>query len=149
MCCLTETERPIGLVGWTGGEKYQDKAGSDMNALLQTVKGMSSDIQAVSAAAEQDCKTPAPLIDQLHAEGIFSMTVAKDYGGLELDAVDSLSVIEEIAYQESAVGWCSMIFATTAHLGSFLSPVWGKRFMARVRERSLWWHYRWCGCTIG
>ena len=98
-----------------------------MNALLQTVKGMSSDIQAVSAAAEQDCKTPAPLIDQLHAEGIFSMTVAKDYGGLELDAVDSLSVIEEIAYQESAVGWCSMIFATTAHLGSFLSPVWGQK----------------------
>ena len=42
-----------------------------MNALLQTVKGMSSDIQAVSAAAEQDCKTPAPLIDQLHAEGVF------------------------------------------------------------------------------
>ncbi len=98
-----------------------------MNALLQTVKGMSSDIQAVSAAAEQDCKTPAPLIDQLHAEGVFSMTVAKDYGGLELDAVDSLSVIEESAYQESAVGWCSMIFATTAHLGSFLSPVWGQK----------------------
>ena len=24
MCCLTETERPIGLVGWLGGEKYQD-----------------------------------------------------------------------------------------------------------------------------
>ena len=48
-----------------------------MNALLQAVKGMSSDIQAVSAAAEQDCKTPAPLIDQLHAEGVFSMTVAK------------------------------------------------------------------------
>ena len=24
MCCPTETVRPIGLVGWTIGEKYQD-----------------------------------------------------------------------------------------------------------------------------
>ena len=48
--------------------------------------------------------------------------------------MDSLSVIEEIAYQESAVGWCSMIFATTAHLGSFLAPAWGQKFTAKVRE---------------
>ena len=97
-----------------------------MSAVLESVKALSSTIQAVSEQAERDCRTPSSLVDRLHSQGIFAMTVAKDYGGLELDAADSLKVIEEIAYQESAVGWCSMIFATTAHLGSFLSPDWGK-----------------------
>lgn len=97
-----------------------------MSAVLNTVKQLSSAVQAVSEEAEASCRTPANLIDRLHAEGVFAMTVAKDYGGLELDAAESLKVIEEIAYQESAVGWCSMIFATTAHLGSFLTPDWGQ-----------------------
>ncbi|MBT4492758.1 MAG: hypothetical protein HOC70_05885 [Gammaproteobacteria bacterium] len=85
------------------------------------------DIEAISEKAEADCRVPPDIIDKLNGAGLLAMTIAEKYGGLELDALDSLKAIEELSYADSGVGWCCMIYSTTAHLGSFLPEAWGNQ----------------------
>lgn len=91
-------------------------------------------IEGGSAQAEADCQFPNEIIRELAETGLFSLTIGEKYGGMELDAIDSLKVIEELSYADPSVAWCAMIFFTTAHLGSFLSEEWGKEVYQVTRH---------------
>lgn len=95
-------------------------------AELETARRLRPEIEAGCVAAEADCRVPSELIALLGAEGLLAMVIAREYGGTQLDALDSLKVIEELSYADSAVGWCTMIYTTTAMLGSFLPARWAK-----------------------
>ncbi len=93
---------------------------------LRRVRQLRGDIEAAGAVAEQNCRVAPELIQTLNSYGLFAMTIPEKFGGTQKPALDSLRVIEEIAYSDSAVGWCGMIYSTTAVLGSFLPEDWGQ-----------------------
>jgi len=95
--------------------------------MLDIAANQSSYIESSSASAEANCRLPGELITSLAREGLFAVTIGEKYGGLELPALDSIKVLEQLAYADASVGWCGMIFCTTAHLGSFLPESWGNK----------------------
>ena len=101
---------------------------------VEIARRLRPDVEATSEAAERDCRVSPDTIAKLNEAGLFAMTIAKEYGGLELDALDSLQAIEELSYADSAAGWCAMIYSTTAHLGSFLEDPWGAQVYGVKRE---------------
>ena len=84
---------------------------------LRQAQALRVDIEAAADAAEHQRHVSADLIDKLNAAGLFAMNIPRRFGGAERDAPDSLKVIEELSYADSAVGWCAMIYSTTAVLG--------------------------------
>jgi len=104
---------------------------------LEIATAMREDIEAVSAQAEQQRHVPGEIIHQMAARGLFAMTIPETYGGAQRDALDSLEVLEQISYADSAVGWCGMIYSTTAVLGSFLPERWGREVYTVRRDGNL------------
>ena len=102
--------------------------------MLETAAAQRPYIETISEIAEQDCRLPGELISRLAAEGLFAITIGEKYGGLELPALDSIKVLEQLAYADASVGWCGMIFCTTAHLGSFLPETWGRKIYGVTRQ---------------
>ncbi len=83
-------------------------------------------IERASQNAELDCRLPTDLIKNLSQQGLFTMMIPAAYGGTERAPQESLDMIEALAYADSAVGWCAMIYTTTALLGSFLPEHWAR-----------------------
>ncbi|MEM7017082.1 MAG: acyl-CoA dehydrogenase family protein, partial [Pseudomonadota bacterium] len=89
-----------------------------LESLRATVESQSATIEA------QRC-VPAELIEELSQAGLFITSVPEKFGGSQLDALDTMKLLEQLSYVDSAVGWCGMIYSTTAVLGSFLPEEWG------------------------
>ena len=85
---------------------------------LEIAVELGPDLEAANFDAETTCRVNSKAVSLMRDNGLFAMTVPAAYGGLESDALDSLKVIEELAYWDSAVGWSAMIYSKTAHLGA-------------------------------
>ena len=88
------------------------------------------EISARSEEIELARRVPRDIIEKLRVAGIFSMTVLEEHGGTERDIRDSMAVIEALSHADASVGWCAMIYLTTATAASSLSSEWAKRIMA-------------------
>jgi alkylation response protein AidB-like acyl-CoA dehydrogenase len=56
--------------------------------------------------------------DALHDNGLYGMWVPKSLGGLELDPVTSLSVLEAVSYGQASAGWSLMAAALSIGTGA-------------------------------
>jgi alkylation response protein AidB-like acyl-CoA dehydrogenase len=83
-------------------------------AELAAARALSSSISDRSDSIEAAKCLPADLVERLNEAGLFAMTIPADLGGGERDPGYILEVIEELAYADSAVAWCAMIYLTTA-----------------------------------
>lgn len=83
-------------------------------------------IESYSAEIETQSRVPDALIRELNLQGLFAMTIPQMYGGGERDALDTLTVIEQLSYADSAVGWSGMIYSTTGMLGAMLPDDWAE-----------------------
>jgi alkylation response protein AidB-like acyl-CoA dehydrogenase len=62
-----------------------------------------------------------PVVDALHREGLYGMWVPRSLGGAELDPINSLRVIENVAYGDPSTGWVLMAAALAiGTAGSYL-----------------------------
>ncbi len=71
-------------------------------------------ISARSDEIEAGKMVPADLIQRLNEQGLFGLTIPAALGGAERSPLEVLALIEELAYADSAVAWCGMIYLTTA-----------------------------------
>jgi len=82
--------------------------------------------RAVAAIADQYAdegdrqgQLSSPVVDALHREGLFGMWVPRSIpGGVELDPLSSLRVIENLAYGDPSVGWVLMASALAIGTGA-------------------------------
>jgi alkylation response protein AidB-like acyl-CoA dehydrogenase len=58
------------------------------------------------------------LDDALHEQGLYGMWVPKSLGGLELDPISSLEVIEAVSYGQASAGWVLMAAALSVGTGA-------------------------------
>jgi len=107
------------------------KAGSHTGAVgadeLLAARSLAAAISERSAELEAAGRVPADLVAQLNAAGLFAMTIPAELGGTERDVLQILQVIEELAYADSAVAWCSMIYLTTAMSAASLPEAVARR----------------------
>jgi indole-3-acetate monooxygenase len=72
-----------------------------------------------AAEADAQCYLAAPVVEALHREGLLGMWVPRSVrGGVELDPVSSLRVLEEVSYGDPSTGWVLMAAALAIGTGA-------------------------------
>ena len=90
-----------------------------LEPLLQTLASRSDDIEAAR-------RLPADLAQEMAKAGLFRMMIPKTLGGLQLPAIESLKIMQEVAAADTSAGWCTMISATSAYKSGFLDHDTGR-----------------------
>ncbi|MEE4660359.1 MAG: acyl-CoA dehydrogenase family protein [Halieaceae bacterium] len=109
-------------------------------SVKETVTGASAarrlrhHIASRSDEIETGKRVPADLVDALNQAGLFSLTIPAALGGSECRPLEVLEAIEELAYADSAVAWCAMIYLTTAVSSAQLPADWAEQIY-RVNGR--------------
>src|SRR4029434_6847027 len=102
-------------------------------SVRDSVRHLASVIRAHADAIEQERSLPTPVIRGLIDAGVFRMLVPRSLGGDETDPLTVCRVVEEIATQDGAAGWCAMIGTSNSHFGGLL-PAAGAREIFADRD---------------
>jgi len=85
------------------------------------------------AEALDEGRIPAPLVEALYDTGVFKAMLPREVGGLEVEPVEWLQMIEEFARMNASVGWLAFI---QSGIGlTFLDPERFERFRERAGGR--------------
>jgi alkylation response protein AidB-like acyl-CoA dehydrogenase len=85
------------------------------------------------AAALEEGRIPPPLVEALYDAGVFKAMLPREVGGLEVEPVEWLQMIEELARINASVGWLAFIQSGVGL--TFLDPERFERFRARTGGR--------------
>jgi alkylation response protein AidB-like acyl-CoA dehydrogenase len=93
----------------------QDVSGQEA---VERARGLYDLVDSQAAASEELGKLTDDIDDALHETGLYGMWVPKSLGGLELDPISSLEVIEAVSYGQSSAGWVLMAAALSVGTGA-------------------------------
>jgi len=80
-------------------------------SLLAIARSLESLIREHAEQAERDRTLPPALVDALYEAGVFRTFLPRELGGLEVDPVEWLDMVEELSRVDASVGWLAMINA--------------------------------------
>lgn len=98
-----------------------------MNSILSATQSLAPLIAESRPAIEAERQLPPPLVDALRELGAFRLAVPRAYGGLELDPMIQVRVVEELSRMDGSVGWCAMISTAGSFGAAFLDPAVAQR----------------------
>ena len=79
--------------------------------IVETVRRfVANEVIPVASDMEHADRFPAEIVDQMRDLGLFGVTIPEPYGGLGLDLLTYIGVIEELAY-----GWMSLTGIVNTH----------------------------------
>jgi indole-3-acetate monooxygenase len=81
------------------------------------------------AQALEEGRVPPPLVEALYDTGVFKAMLPREVGGLEVEPVEWLQMIEELARINASVGWLAFIQSGVGL--TFLDPGRFERFRVR------------------
>ncbi len=93
----------------------------DAARLMESLRALTPLLREHSAQAEQERRLADPVVSALRDAGFFRMWRPRKLGGLELDPLSALSIVEELSRIDSAVGWNVQISAAVELFGPFFS----------------------------
>jgi alkylation response protein AidB-like acyl-CoA dehydrogenase len=99
-----------------------DQLRDSSNSILAATQSLAPLIAESAGEMNADRQLPARLVDALRALGAFRMAVPRVYGGLELDPLTQVRVVEELSRMDGSVGWCAMISTAGSFGAAFLEP---------------------------
>lgn len=85
------------------------------------------------AEALEEGRIPPPLVEALYDAGVFKAMLPREVGGLEVEPVEWLQMIEELARINASVGWLAFIQSGVGL--TFLDPERFERFRVRAGGR--------------
>ncbi len=77
--------------------------------LLTAARGLEPLVRAARDSFDRDRCLPAPLVDAMHAAGLLGAWLPRTLGGPEMEPLDMLPAIEDLARQDGSAGWCAVI----------------------------------------
>jgi alkylation response protein AidB-like acyl-CoA dehydrogenase len=101
------------------------------SSLLDIARRLEPAIREHERAMEEERTLPAVLVDALYESGVFRTFTPRELGGLEVDPVEWLDMVEELSRVNGSVGWLAMINAG----GTRLRPEVMRRLLA---EKGRW-----------
>src|ERR1700735_2255001 len=79
--------------------------------IIETVRRfVAREVIPVASDLERSDTFPEAIVEQMRALGLFGVTIPEKYGGLGLDLLTYIGVIEELAY-----GWMSLTGIVNTH----------------------------------
>lgn len=90
------------------------KASSILNmikelTILEKVKKLATELESKSTQSEELGKLPLDVVEMIRENGLFTMKLAAELGGLDTDIITYMDVIEELSRIDGAIGWNTMI----------------------------------------
>jgi alkylation response protein AidB-like acyl-CoA dehydrogenase len=79
-------------------------------------------VEAYADEAEAGRKLPDALVEAFIDARFFQLSVPRELGGAEIDFVESVRVIEELARSDGSAGWNVMIGAGNGRYGALMAP---------------------------
>lgn len=93
----------------------------DQRRLLERTKELHALIASHLAGNDERGQLATEVVDALHQAGIFGIWTPRDFGGFELPPIESLELVESLAYSDPATAWVVMAIAlATGTAGAYL-----------------------------
>ncbi|MGE0824343.1 MAG: acyl-CoA dehydrogenase family protein [Candidatus Binatia bacterium] len=92
------------------------------DSILKATRALEPLIQSSVGAMEAERRLTPHVVDALRTLGAFRLAVPQAYGGLELDPMTQVRVVEELSRMDGSVGWCAMVSSAGSFAAAFLSP---------------------------
>lgn len=73
--------------------------------LIEAARQIGSLILEHNEEAEQERRLSQPVLAALHESGLLRMVTPRSLGGLEVDPITRVRVVEEVAGYDTAAGW--------------------------------------------
>jgi alkylation response protein AidB-like acyl-CoA dehydrogenase len=89
-------------------------------------------IQESLSAMEAERRLAPQVVAALRKLGAFRLAVSHEYGGLELDPMTQVRVVEELSRMDGSVGWCAMVSSAGSFASAFLAPTVAQRVCGSV-----------------
>lgn len=94
----------------------------ERESLLSRVEELRAVILGAADAAEKDRTLPLSCVNAMRDANLFAMATPRQVGGLELDPISQMEVIEAVARLDSSAGWTLMIGSHGSQvIGTFAS----------------------------
>src|SRR6202045_1179811 len=77
----------------------------DAQPLVQAAAALQPVLRSYREEIEREQRLPKALVEQLRAAGFYRMVIPRDLGGLEVDPLTYLRVVELLAEGAGSVGW--------------------------------------------
>jgi butyryl-CoA dehydrogenase len=101
---MAATPRADGADGADGADEVRQQ-------IIDTVRRfVANEVIPVASDLERADQFPADIVEQMRAMGLFGVTIPERYGGLGLDLLTYVAIIEELAY-----GWMSLTGIVNTH----------------------------------
>lgn len=101
---------------------------TDHRPLLEVARDLAPLVREHALRGERERRLPEPVARAFAESGIFRMCRPRSLGGLELDPLAMLEVVEELSRVDGAAGWCAMIHGAGAAFDAYI-PLEGARAM--------------------
>ena len=86
-----------------------DATEAERSATLEAVRKLIPEIEARAEEIEHERRVPAEINEQLMQAGAYRMALPRKYGGVELEPLQSMRVIEELAHADGSLAWTAMV----------------------------------------
>ena len=107
--------------------------GSEAARLTNAANDLGPTIAGMREEIERERRLPLPLVERLRELGLFSLWLARDFGGPELSLSDFVRVIETVARLDGSVGWCVMNAAAYSIFSGLLTEPVARRIFVDQR----------------
>lgn len=91
-------------------------------ALLAGLPSLLDEVAARAVDGEQARTMPAELVARVEAAGLFRMQRTRELGGMEIDPVVGVDVVERLAHADGSAAWTVLIGATAGAFLGWLEP---------------------------
>ena len=85
-------------------------------------RSLGAALTAVSDEIERNRELPAPILAALIGDGLFRLLQPRSLGGVELDPMSYVQVVEQIASHDASTGWCIEQANGCSMAAAFLDP---------------------------
>ena len=95
---------------------------ADAAGLIRAARELAPTIEATRADIERERQLPRALVEAIGNAGLFALWLPKAFGGPELNLVDYIRVIEELARADASAAWCATVAACYSRIAGYLQP---------------------------